>query len=112
MEPRLDVSRADPEHIFSPEMELYSSGNGVIPEHVLVWEEAAHPGPEAQAVRSAAVECPGEAGGVTRLIPQLRAKLGAVLPTANTCLHQGDMTLLCMYVRLLELTSPSPKIKP
>ena len=69
-------------------MELYDTGNGIIPEHVLVGEEAAHAGPEAEAVRGAAVECPGEAGGVTRLIPQLRAELGAVLPTANTGLQQ------------------------
>ena len=51
------------------------TGNGIIPEHVLIRQEAAHARPQAQAVRCAAVECPGEARGVTSLIPQLRAGL-------------------------------------
>ena len=55
----------------------------LLPEHAVVGEEAAHAGPEAEAVRGAVVECPGEAGSVTSSIPQLRAELGTVLPAAN-----------------------------
>ena len=65
------------------------TGNRIIPEHVLIGQKPAHTSSKAQAVRGAAVECPGEAGLVTRLIPQLSAELGAVLPTAHTRLKQG-----------------------
>ena len=60
-----------------------------MPEHVLVGEEAAHAGPEAEAVRGAVVECPGEAGLVAGLIPQLSAELGTVLPAAHTGIQQA-----------------------
>ena len=70
MEPRLDVRDLDPEHL-------------------LVGEEAAHAGPEAEAVLVAAVEGPGEAGGVTSLIPELSTELGAVLPDVNLGLEEG-----------------------
>ena len=56
----------------------------LLPEHAIVGEEAAHTSPETEAVRGAVVECPGEAGGITSSIPQLRAELGAVLPASNT----------------------------
>ena len=56
----------------------------ILPEHAIVGEEAADAGPESEAVRDAVVECPGEAGSVTSVIPQLRAELGAVLPASNT----------------------------
>ena len=71
---------------------------------MLVGEEAAHAGPEAEAVLGAVVECPGEAGGVTRLIPQLSAELGAVLPTAHTRLQQGDT-----YVKDMRTDKPESK---
>ena len=57
---------------------------------MLVGEEAAHAGPETEAVRGAIVECPGEAGLVPGLIPQLRAELGAVLPAAHNGLKQEE----------------------
>ena len=62
----------------------------LLPEHAVVGEEAADAGPEAEAVRGAVVECPGEAGSVTSLIPQLRAELGAVLPATHTGLEQDN----------------------
>ena len=61
----------------------------LLPEHAIIGEEATDAGPEAEAVRGAVVEGPGEAGLVAGLILQLSAELGTVLPAAHTGLQQG-----------------------